>query len=156
VTLDEALSAAVEGNRVTAPHMQPGCYVEHLMSRGFVRCWKVDRPDEEPSRTQCDFLAHAGDEAAEWRILEPAEQYPPVVRNAWGQAKREPLPVRRVDPAPKPKPEAAPKVEFCAECDFEKSACKCAPKLADQLSPKPVTVGWGNPLLNKEPNKWGK
>ena len=89
MTLDEALSEAVQGARVTAPHMQPGCYVEHSFSRGFVRCWPVDRPDEEPIRTQCDFRRHEGDEAAEWRILESAEQYPPkpAIKGGWGSFK---------------------------------------------------------------------
>ncbi|WLJ71225.1 hypothetical protein [Sphingomonas phage Birtae] len=86
MTLDEALSEAVQGARVTAPHMQPGCYVEHSFSRGFLRCWPVDRPDEEPSRTQCDFRSHEGDEKAVWRILTPEEQYPPKpkVTGGWG------------------------------------------------------------------------
>lgn len=77
MNLDEALSQAVEGARVIAPHMQPGCYVEHSFSRGFLRCWPVDVPNEEPNRTQCDFRRHEGDEAADWRILESEEQYPP-------------------------------------------------------------------------------
>lgn len=97
MTLDEALSQAVEGARVTAPHMQPGCYVEHSFSRGFLRCWRVDTPDEEPNRTQCDFIPHDGDRAAVWRILERDEQYPPKPKltGGWGAIKQ-----RLADPTP--------------------------------------------------------
>ena len=145
MTLEEALGEAVAGARVTAPHLQPGCYVEHSFSRGFLRCWPVDRPDEEPSRTQCDFRQHAGDEAATWRILEPAEQYPPVVKNAWGQP-------TKADPMAGCGPAVSEPwtTEFCGVCDFTKDKCKCDPE------PKPAASGWGNPLLKKETNKWGK
>lgn len=86
MTLDDALSEAVAGARITAPHMQPGCYVEHSFSRGFLRCWKVDRPEDEPNRTQCDFIAHDGDRTADWRILTSEEQYPPKPKltGGWG------------------------------------------------------------------------
>jgi len=87
MTLDEALSQAVEGARVTAPHLQPGCYVAHSLSRGFLRCWRVDTPDLEPERTQCDFIADANDVAEEWRVLPHEEQYPakPKLTGGWGK-----------------------------------------------------------------------
>jgi hypothetical protein len=140
MTLDEALSEAVAGERITAPHLSQGVYVEHLLSRGFVKCWPVERVEDEPSRTQCDFVMKLDDQAADWRVYPREEQYPPVVRNSWGQpAKAEPEP-KKVEPAP---------VNFCAICDFELSKCAC------NAEPKPVANTWGNPL-KKEPNKWGK
>jgi hypothetical protein len=86
MNLDEALSECVAGARMTAPHMQPGCYIEHSFSRGFLRCWPVSSADEEPTRTQCDFRANELDIAADWRILELVEQYPPKPKlsGGWG------------------------------------------------------------------------
>jgi len=86
MNLDEALSECTAGARITAPHMQPGCYVEHSFSRGYLRCWPVASASEEPQRTQCDFMTKADDSAADWRILEAAEQYPPKPKltGGWG------------------------------------------------------------------------
>lgn len=142
MTLDEALSEAVAGARLTADHMQPGSYLCHSFSRGFIRCWPVDRPEDEPNRTQCDWRTHPLDEAADWRILEPDEQYPPVVKNAWGQPKVETKPISvaptvRVQNKPI---SAAPPIaaKFCGVCDFTKDKCRC------EAAPK------------KEKDKWGR
>lgn len=70
MTHDEALEAAVLGDRVRAATMLAGQYVEHSFSRGFLRCWPVDTVEEEPRRTQCDYRASAEEEAAEWSIVE--------------------------------------------------------------------------------------
>lgn len=99
--LAEALTECVSGARMTATHMQPGCYIEHLFSKGFVRCWPVDRPEDEPNRTQCEFRSNDSDEAADWVEVEqpvpkpspwgtfapglPAEPEP--VKAEWGGAR---------------------------------------------------------------------
>ena len=70
MTYDEALAAAVEGMRVRCDTMQPGCYVEHSFKRGFVRCWPGDKVEEEPQRTQCDYIAHGDEPQQEWHELE--------------------------------------------------------------------------------------
>jgi hypothetical protein len=74
MNLDEALIECVAGQRITADHMQFGCYVEHTFGRGFVRCWPVSSASDEPSRTQCDFVTKPEDIVADWRII--VDQYP--------------------------------------------------------------------------------
>lgn len=74
MNIDQALAECIEGQRITADHMQPGCYVEHTFSRGFVRCWPVASASLEPGRTQCDFIAKEDDRAATWRAV--VDQYP--------------------------------------------------------------------------------
>ena len=69
MTYNEALSAVVEGLRVRCDSMQPGCYVEHSFSRGFLRCFPVDKVEDEPSRSQCDYIAHGDETTAEWHEL---------------------------------------------------------------------------------------
>jgi len=140
MTIDEALSQAVEGNRVTAPHLQPGCYVEHSLSRGFLRCWRVDTPDLEPERTQCDFIADAHDVAEEWRVLPHEEQYPakPKLTGGWGAIKQ-----RLVDPTPPTQtpPPVADVIDLTAPPH----------KAADRLVQSP----WGLHLKPLDPRKGG-
>lgn len=141
--LDEALSQAVEGARVTAPHMQPGCYVEHSLSRGFLRCWKVDKPEDEPNRTQCDFIPHDGDRAADWRILESEEQYPPKPKltGGWGA-----MPSKPVNDTP-----LAKALHTIMQPGFGKTK---APPVADviDLSADAPAPTWAKPL---DPRKGG-
>ena len=176
MNFEEAMSAAYEGMRVRHAGFQPGIYVEHSFSRGLLKCWPVETPDLEPNRTQCDFRPHPDDLAATWteqptypvRAVEPLPGNPKplaqqaaaagwgasVVPQAIGRVLRPPVadqgPAKgwQLPPAKPPvKPIAAP-TTFCAECDFETSACKC---------PKPVASGWGKPIEpKKEPNKWGQ
>lgn len=70
MTYEQALAVCAEGARVAAATMQPGQYVEHSFKRGFVRCWPVDKVEEEPQRTQCDFLASDDEIAAEWNVVD--------------------------------------------------------------------------------------
>lgn len=84
--LDDALTEVVNGARMTAPHMQTGCYIEHSFTRGFVRCWPVDRIEDEPNRTQCEFRANDDDRAADWIEVErPALAVDHSPRDAWGK-----------------------------------------------------------------------
>lgn len=70
MTLDEALHEAVSGARMTAPHFD-GVYIEHSFSRGFLRCWPVDKPEDEPNRSQCAFDPKPEDRAAtDWFEIE--------------------------------------------------------------------------------------
>ena len=82
MTLDEALIECVAGQRITADHMQPGCYVEHTFGRGFVRCWPVAKAELEPERTQCDFVPKPEDIAADWSKV--GDQYPKPLKGGWG------------------------------------------------------------------------
>lgn len=163
MTYDEALSECVAGMRVRCDTMQPGCYVEHSFSRGFLRCWPVDKVEEEWTRSQCDFIVKDGEAEAEWHELErpkldswgkpiaagffaeqDAERAAPhnevkPQRSKWGQQSTEAATIaarQKVGDAwGKP---AAPAVTFCAVCDYAADACVCPPPSAD----KPV-------------NKWG-
>jgi hypothetical protein len=66
VKLEQALEQCVLGARMTAAHMQEGSYIEHSFARGYLRCWGFD----PPQRTQCDFVEHADDIAADdWHEL---------------------------------------------------------------------------------------
>lgn len=67
---EQALAKCAEGARVAAATMLPGQYVEHSFKRGFLRCWPVDKVEDEPQRTQCDFLATDDEIAAEWYAVE--------------------------------------------------------------------------------------
>ena len=163
MTFEEAMSAAYEGMRVRHAGLQPGMYVEHVMSRGLLRCWPVETPDLEPNRTQCDFRPTPDDLAATWAELPPyvTKPVPPLPGNpkplaevaakaGWGKpaapiAPHYPTAWGSVEPKPEKKPAIV--TTFCAECDFETSACQC---------PKPVASGWGKPIEpKKETNKWG-
>ena len=159
MTHDEALSAAVEGCRVRPPHWQPGVYVEHSFSRGFLKCWPVDRPEDEPIRSQCDYRSTAEDEAAAWEAL--PDPRPPLAIDhspvdSWGRSTIPAIAASIAPPAvvtgtgwqtgvrDAPITKSDKKREICGECDYEKSACVC---------PKPDANKWGTP--KKEPNKWG-
>lgn len=150
MTYDEALHEAIAGARVTHAAFQPGVYIEHSFSRGFIKCWPVDKPEDEPQRTQCDFRANADDVAATWQEVErpalavdnsPVDAWgrstPAAIVASWGTGKpatqNTPEYVAAVDKliGAKPKPEP---VEFCGECDFVKTACVC---------PKPAANKWG-------------
>lgn len=151
MTLDEALSECVAGARITAAHMQPGCYVEHSFSRGFIRCWPVSSPDEEPSRTQCDFRSHEGDIAADWRILEPDEQYPPKPKltGGWGSLKpatsNTPEYIAAVDKLIGAKPAPPPVVdviELPGVVTRDQAEAKAAPVWAPKKALDPNKGGW--------------
>lgn len=133
MTLDEALSAAMVGDRVTADHMQPGCYVEHTFSRGYLRCWPVDKPEDEPNRTQCDFIAHDGDRAADWRVLEAPKPAPKP--NPWA------TPVTLPEPQP-----ARIKAKMGGVRAGKSAALEMLSnaKAADQVPIKPANK-WGGP-----------
>ena len=155
MTYDEAIAEAYLGMRIRHDGLPPGVYIEHVFSRGLLKCWPVASPDLEPTRSQCDFITKPEDEAATWfevpALPSPAPAGVSVAlasiaaraKDGWG---RGPAPVP-VPPAPvgwgKPLPPIAPKptpapVAFCAECDYETAACVCS-------KPEP----------KKEPNKWG-
>ncbi len=80
MTLDEALTECVSGARMTAVHMQAGCYIEHSFSRGFLRCWPVARIEDEPNRTQCELRVTDADRVADWLEVER----PKPVASKWG------------------------------------------------------------------------
>lgn len=80
MTYEEAMTHAIEGMRVRCTTMQSGCYVEHSFSRGYLRCWPVDRVEDEPSRTQCDYHPAEIERASLWAELER-----PKV-DSWGKA----------------------------------------------------------------------
>jgi len=158
---EEALAFAVEGGRVRCDTMPPGGYVEHLFSRGFVRCWPVDRVEDEPNRSQCDLKPTDAEVEAEWYEVErpkedswgkpvglsfyvalaaeraAAEPERGPRRSAWGRQTTEAATIaarQKVGDAwGKPVPEP---VEFCGVCDFAKSACKCEPNVANEDVPK--------------------
>ena len=160
MTYDEALSAAVEGMRVRCASMPEGGYVEHSFSRGFLRCWPVEKVEDEWQRTQCDFRASEAETQAEWFELErpkvdswgkpinpaafaaeqtalreaPAEEVKPQ-RSKWGQQSTEAATIaarQKVGQA------WGTVIEFCGGCDRDKSACVCPA-----------------PSAEKPANKWG-
>lgn len=81
MTFDEAMGECVAGLRVRCAPMQEGCYVEHSMGRGFLRCFPVDKPEDEPLRTQSSYVARDSEYAADWT---EAPGYPKAVAGAWG------------------------------------------------------------------------
>ncbi len=170
MTYDEALAETVIGGRVRPDHWQTGIYVEHSFMRGFLKCWPVDRVEDEPIRSQQDYRPTTEDQLAVWSAIErPVLAIDASPVDAWGRSTIPAIAasLRPVDatvgwgnPLPAPKPELAVEEynafvknfaasrgmrEFCGECDYVKTACVC---------PKPDANKWGNP--NKEPNKWGK
>lgn len=142
---DEALSEAVAGARVRPPHWQPGIYVEHSFSRGFLKCWPVDRPEDEPTRSSCDYRATAEDAAATWEAMPeprppvPIERPAPAIVAGWGK----PLPA----PAPEPIPEVAPKSVMTLKDGVWTKEPLTAPAEAPSK--------WGTATPKKEPGKWG-
>lgn len=142
--------------------MQEGIYVEHVFSRGLLKCWPVDKPEDEPNRASCAFLPKEDDLLADWYEL-PARPrvettQPPgnpvslAVKAAaagWGA----PVPLdnrltRAVGtiPAPKPPAPAPGPRAVCEVCDYAKNSCIC---------PKPDASKWGQPEPKKDTSKWG-
>ena len=96
MTLDEALEAAVLGERVTSDTLQPGAWIEYNFA-GWRKEW--------PSGSGCDFRPDDRDRAAEWRIVGACEKCgshikpveddmagrcacpPPQMKGGWGSLK---------------------------------------------------------------------
>lgn len=63
MTLDEALSAAVEGERVTAAHMAPGWFVDYpIPFNGWYR--------NTPNGSRSQFIETEEDRAADWGVFD--------------------------------------------------------------------------------------
>lgn len=155
MTYDEAMTEVIVGTRMRHDGMQEGIYIEHVFGRGVLRCWPVDCPSDEPNRAQCEFRANTDDLAADWYELPapvraPVAQPPgnpkPIAAQAaaagWGKVSPQLKPIEPTVGWGKPLKPIAPPVEFCAECDYAKTACICA-KPEAQSEQKQEKSKWG-------------
>jgi hypothetical protein len=153
MTYDEALVEAVSGARVSAAHLD-GVYIEHSLSRGFLKCWPVDTPDDEPNRASCDFKPKPEDLAADWFEV-------PIVRTPMPPRPDNSIVVGGVNVGTiesfkivegwgKPVPKAEPEVKAVLVLK-DGAWVKETP-----LTPQPEASKWGAATPKKEPGKWGK
>lgn len=154
---DEAVAEAFTGSRMRHDGFQPCIYVEHVFSRGLLKCWPVASPDLEPTRSSCDFNPTPEDLAADWYEL-------PIVRTPHSMPPGNPVSARAIDiqaigralrpvvatvgwgnPLPKIEPEVKSVLVM-------KDGAWVREK---PLTPEPEASKWGSTTPKKEPGKWG-